>query len=86
MGRLELPIPELGKDNLSWSAKDIEKRIRAQVPTSLRESVTVRPFKKGERTGVLIEYPDEAESHVFVAIEYPKGGAGHEDSVPRRRR
>lgn len=86
MGRLELPIPELGNESLSWSAKALEKRIRAQVPPSLRDSVTVRPFKKGERTGVLIDYPDEAESHVFVAIEYPKGGARNEDSVPRRRR
>jgi hypothetical protein len=86
MGKLELPIPELGNESLNWSAKDLEKRIRAQVAPSLRDSVTVRPFKNGERTGVSIDYPDEAEKSVFVAIEYPKGGSRHEDSAPRRRR
>jgi len=86
MGRLELPIPELGKDSLNWSAKDIEKRVRSQIPADLRDSVTVRPFKNGERTGVSIDYPDEAEQLVFVAIEYPKGGKRHEDTVPHGRR
>jgi hypothetical protein len=84
MGRLELGLPEMGNDSLSWAAKDLEKRIRAQTPEDLRESVVVRPFKNGEKTGVRIEYDDSAERFVFVAIEYPQGSGKHEDAVPHR--
>ncbi len=82
MGRLELPMPELGNDSLSWSAKDIEKRIRSETPARLRDSIKVRPFRQGEQTGIHIEYDDEAEGFVYRAIEYPKGGTRHEDAVP----
>ncbi len=84
MGRLELPLPELGEDSLSWSAKDMEKRIRAQTPADLRNTIAVRPFRKGQQTGICIEYDDKAERFVFVAIEYPKGSGKHEDAVPHR--
>ena len=84
MGRLELPLPEIGADSLSWSAKDIEKRIRAQTPVDLRDSIEVRPFRKGKQTGVRIEYDDKAERFVFVAIEYPQGSGKHEDAASRR--
>jgi len=82
MGKLELPLPELGEDSLSWSAKDLEKRIRAQTPSDLRESIAVRPFRKGKQTGVYVEYDDKAERFVFVAIEYPQDSDRHEDAVP----
>ena len=85
MGRLELPLPELGEDSLSWSAKDIEKKIRAQTPADLRDSIAVRPFRDGKQTGIRIEYDDKAEQFVFIAMEYPKGGGKHEDPVPHRR-
>ncbi len=85
MGRLELPMPEMEKDSLSWSAKDLEKRIRSQMPANWRDAVRVRPFRGGDKTGVVIEYPDEVEQMVFVAIEYPKGDSTHEDAVPHRR-
>jgi hypothetical protein len=84
MGSLELPLPELGNDSLSWSAKDIEKRIRAQTPSDLRDSINVRPFRNGKQTGIRIEYDDKAERFVFVAIEYPQGSGKHEDVVPHR--
>ncbi len=85
MGKLELPLPELGTDSLSWSAKDIEKRIRAQTPPDLRTSILVRPFKRSDKTGVSIEYADEAENFVFAAIEYPKDSTRHEDEIPHGR-
>ncbi len=85
MGRLELPIPELSNDSLSWSAKEIEKRIRTQTPPSLRNSISVRPYRRGDGTGIRIDYADEAESFVFAAIEYPKGSSRHEDDVPHGR-
>ena len=82
MGRLELPLPELGEDSLGWSAKDMEKRIRSQTPIEYRDSIEVRPFRKGKQTGVYIEYDDKAEQFVFVAIEYPKGSGRREDAEP----
>ena len=82
---MELPLPELDNDSLSWAAKDLEKRIRAQTPKDLRNTITVRPFRKGDRTGLDIGYDDEAEQFVQVAIEYPAGGQRHEDAVPHMR-
>ncbi len=86
MGRLELPMPELGTDSLSWAAKDLEKRIRIQTPESMRNLIVVRPYRKDGRTGISVEYPDPAERYVQVAIEYPKDSPRHEDAVPHRRR
>ena len=80
-----MPLPELGTDSLSWSAKDIEKRIRAQTPPDLRTTIMVRPFKRADKTGISIEYADEAESFVYAAIEYPKGSTRHEEEVPNGR-
>jgi len=75
-------LPELSNDSLSWAAKDMEKRIRAKAPSNVRQSIVVRPFRKGEKTGIYIEYDDSAEQLVYVAIEYPKGSGLHEDVAP----
>ena len=82
MGRLELPLPEIGIP-LKAHAKDMQARMRAQVPSELRKSVKVKPFKKGERTGIVIEYDDRAENFVYTAMEYPRGG-GNEKPVAHR--
>ena len=57
MGKLELPMPEMGK-GLKAAAKDLETRIRAHVPAEFRESVAVTAFKRGKVTGLAIEYDD----------------------------
>lgn len=74
MGILELPLPELGKGakSLEAAAKDMQARIRKQVPAELRNTVVVRTYKRGKSTGVAIEYDDRAENFVYVAMEYPK--------------
>ena len=59
MGKLELPMPEMGK-GLKAAAKDLETRIRAHVPAEFRESVAVTAFKRGKVTGLAIEYDDRA--------------------------
>lgn len=82
MGRLELPLPEIGVP-LKAHAKHMQSRIRAQVPSELRKSVKVKTFKNGEKTGIVIEYDDRAENFVFTAMEYPRGG-GEERPVSRR--
>lgn len=84
VGRLELPLPELGEGaiGLSSAAKDLEDRIVAQVPEEFRGSIRVRPFKEGERTGIAVEYDDRAESFVFASLEYPRGGGRSERIVP----
>lgn len=82
MGRLELPLPEIGIP-LKAHAKDMQARMRAQVPTELRKSVKVKAFKKGEKTGIVIEYDDRAENFVYTAMEYPRGG-GKEKPVAHR--
>ena len=53
-------MPELGKNSLSKLAKDMEKKIKAQTPDSLRQSVKARPYKKGDATGIAIDYDDRA--------------------------
>ena len=82
MGKLELPMPELGKNMLEDSARDLEKRIRLQTPPSLRDSITVRPQRKGEESWLVIEYDDEAEQFVYIAIEYPAGSGRSETADP----
>lgn len=84
MGRLELPLPEIGKP-LEDSAKAMESKIRAQVTPEYRKSIVVRAFKKGQRTGVVIEYDDRVENQVYVAMEYPKGSAREECSAPGKK-
>lgn len=86
MGRLELPLPRLGKGKrlLESVAEDMQERIRAQAPKELRASIRVSPFKKGESTGVAIEYDDRAERFVYVAIEYPAGSGKKEVVAPRK--
>ncbi|MGQ9587985.1 MAG: hypothetical protein ACUVT7_06370 [Thermoplasmata archaeon] len=85
MGKLEIPLPELGKgkQSLDSSAKDLEARIRSQIPAPYRGSISVRPFRDGARTGLAIEYDDRAESFVCAAIEYPRGGKGG-SALPRK--
>ncbi len=82
MGRLELPLPEIGAP-LKAHAKHMQARIRAQVPSELRKSVRVKVFKKGDRTGIVVEYDDRAENFVYTAMEYPRG-EGREKPVARR--
>lgn len=84
MGKLEIPLPELGegKQSLASSAKELESRIKSQVPAPLRESIKVRPFRNRSRTGLAIEYDDRAESFVYAALEYPKGGGREEYAEP----
>jgi len=74
MGRLELPLPEIGRGakSLEAAAKDMQARIRNQVPTELKDTIVVKTFKKGKATGVAIEYDDRAENFVYMAMEYPK--------------
>ena len=74
MGRLELPLPDLGKGEKSIRAavESMQARIREQVPSELRETVFVKTYKKGKTTGVAIEYDDRAENFVYIAMEYPK--------------
>ena len=77
MGRLELPLPDIGKGktSLDLAAKEMQARIRNDIPEQFRRSLTVKPFRKGERTGLAIEYDDKAENMIYSAIEYPsKGG------------
>jgi len=74
VGRLELPLPDIrkGSKSLEVAAKDMQARIRDQVPTELKDTIVVRVFRKGKSTGIAIEYDDRAENSVYVAIEYPK--------------
>jgi len=70
MGRLEIPLPEMG-EMLSDNAKKLEDKIKKQTPTALRGSIKVGTYKKGEHTGLAIEYDDRAENFVYTAMEYP---------------
>lgn len=81
MGRLELPLPELGRGTqfLQASAEDMEARIRAKVPEELRNSIKVRPFKRRGSSGLAVEYDDRAEAVVHAAIEYPEGQRGRRE-------
>ena len=74
MGRLELPLPEMRKGSraLEAAAKDMQARIRNQVPPELKDSIVVRMFKRGRATGLAIEYDDRAENFVYMAMEHPK--------------
>lgn len=83
MGRLELPLPELGM-SLDESAKEMQTRIRSQVPEKFRRSILVRPFRRGGNTGLEISYDDKAENIVYSAIEYPKGSGTTETVEPKR--
>ncbi len=82
MGRLELPLPEVG-NSLESHAKEMQARIREQAPKDLRSSIVVKVFKKGRETGLAIEYDDRAENFVYMAMEYPKEGGKKESVVPR---
>jgi hypothetical protein len=86
MGRLELPLPQLGKgkQSLEVVAKEMQKKIRARAPKDLRETIIVKPFTKGKQTGLSIDYDDRAESFVYVALEYPTGSGKEEIVQPRK--
>ncbi|MBN1677978.1 MAG: hypothetical protein JW880_05510 [Candidatus Thermoplasmatota archaeon] len=83
MGRLELPLPELGR-SLEESAKKMQAMIRDQVPEKFKGSIRVRPFRKGGKTGLEISFDDRAENIVYSAIEYPKGSERTETVEPER--
>jgi len=74
LGRLELPLPELGRGAqfIASSAEEMERRIISQVPEEFKRSIRVRPFKRRGTSGLEIEYDDKAESFVYSAIEYPR--------------
>jgi hypothetical protein len=61
-----------GSRTLEAAAKDMQTRIRNQLPPELKDTVVVRMFKRGESTGLAIEYDDRAENYVYMAMEYPK--------------
>lgn len=84
MGRLELPLPDLGlgQGSVKESVMEMEARIRAQAPPDLRDTIRVKTFKKGEMSGIVIEYDDRAENCVYAAMEYPRGGGKQESVAP----
>lgn len=75
MGRLELPLPELGRGTqfLSASAEQMQERIRAKVPQEYRSSIVVRAFKRRGSSGLSVEYDDLAEPFVFAVLEEKRG-------------
>lgn len=83
MGRLELPLPDIGGE-LKKRAKEVQKRIRVQTPEEFRDSIKVRPFKKVGMEGLAIEYDDRAENFVYIAMEYPRGKNKDESVDPSR--
>jgi hypothetical protein len=87
VGRLELPMPELGKggkDHLKAAAEEMQERIRARAPPELRNTIVAKTYKKGKSTGIAIEYDDRAENLVYIAMEYPRPGRKEESVVPRK--
>lgn len=69
---MPLPVLAKGANSLEAAAKDMQARIREQVPQELRETIVVKTYTKGKATGVAIEYDDRAENYVYIAMEYPK--------------
>lgn len=71
VGKIELPMPELGRGTqfLSSSADRMQEDIRSKVPERYRSTVVVRPFKRRGSTGISVEYDDEAEPYVMAALE-----------------
>jgi len=81
VGRLELPLPELGA-SMDESAMQMQEMIRANVPEAHRESVSVRAFRREGMTGLEISYDDAIESLVFAALEYPMNTGRDEGAEP----
>ncbi len=73
MGRLELPLPELGRGTqfLEASADEMLAKIRANVPAQYRDSIKVMAFKRRGSSGLAIEFDDAAETYVHAAVENP---------------
>jgi len=71
VGRIDLPMPELGRGTqfLEASADELQAKIRSKVPKQYRSSVVVRPFKRRGSTGLSVEYEDIIEAEVMSAIE-----------------
>ena len=67
-----MPEIDKGARSLEAAARNMQARIRKQVPLELRNTIVVKTFKKGKATGVAIEYDDRAENFVYIAMEYPK--------------
>lgn len=84
MGRLELPMPKLGRSTqfLESHANDMQERIRARVPKEFRNSVVVRPFRRRGSSGLAVEYDDKIEALVFSAIEDP--GSGQRETTDQK--
>lgn len=81
MGRLEMPLPDMGggMERLEVAARKIRASILANVPVRFRDSISVRPFGESGRTGIAIEYDDLAEPFVYAALEYPRDGEDERD-------
>ncbi len=75
MGRLELPLPKLGRGTqfLDSSAERMRDMIRSKVPEEYRASIVVRPFKRRGSSGLSVEYDDAAERFVLAALEQTEG-------------
>jgi hypothetical protein len=86
MGRLELPLPELGrggKKDLEGAAKEMQRSIRERVPADLKNTIVVKTYKTAKGTGIAVEYDDRAENFVYAAIEYPRLGRSEKSGVTR---
>lgn len=75
MGRLELPLPKLGRGTqfLDSSADRMQEMVRSKVPEEYRASIVVRPFKRRGSSGLSVEYDDKVEGIVMAAIEQSEG-------------
>jgi len=76
MGRIELLVPDLGKEkrSLEFVTEEIQKMIREKVPEEFRDSVFVKTFEREDRSGIAIEFDDRAESFIHVALETSETG------------
>lgn len=85
MGKLVLPLPELGI-SIDESADEMQARIRERVPEKLRASISVKALREGSKTGLEVSYDDRAENFVYSAIEYPRVSGRKETAEPKNNR
>jgi len=72
----------MGARSLNDAAADLQRRIRAQAPPELRDSIVVKTLRKADQRVLSIEYDDRAENHVYAALEYPRGSGRSESLEP----
>jgi hypothetical protein len=86
MGRLELPLPELGKagkKDLDGAARKMQRSIRQRVPADLKDTIVVKTYRTAKGTGIAVEYDDRAEDFVYAAVEYPRPGRSEKSDLTR---